>query len=682
MEIDDKIHPTLVFLVISAITILALAVILSNNSFAQTLHDRTLQVVNQTSRLDKNFQINVGNSPRTIDIFRDKVYVANHESNIISVISAENAIKIKDIEVEQDPRDIAIDQRSGKVYVANYGSDSVSVINGENAIKIKEIDVGRRPLAIGVDELQHVVYVTNSGDDSVSVIDGENDTKIGENIRVGEFPIDIRVLEEAIYVANRNSNDVSIISRENRSNVECIDVGLSPVAMGSSNGEIYVANSQGTFISVIPRERTTDAEKIPTICGEIRPIAKPIDVGKGPTAIDVDQRNQRNNTIYVANTDDNSISVIHSGRSTDAKKIPVGKGPTVINVDQSSGKVYVANTHDNSVSVIENDTKIRDIPVGNQPRGIHVDETTGTIYVANYGSDSVSLIEANMSKVVAGVTFQLNPFNSGRIKCDDRDDLDPQYDNLTPPLGELVFVSTSIECTAIPNEGFEFLSWEGNLGGGNSSKLLSFSRPVSTWDSFLEFLRIKSPDKPEATLKVTNFGAFTANFRELPPAVPSEYWIPLYGIIASTIVGWSIPGIIGWVKSKRDVRKLNYYHKQIASLYGDGKLDESDIEALDRLRSRVLDAYSQGKINEKHYESLGNEISILYEEIFRRKIDSLDNNNKTSNNKTTREQLDKIRNEVEYAYSKGKINDKHYDLLNKAISKLESKEGGGQELKL
>jgi hypothetical protein len=33
-----------------------------------------------------------------------------------------------------------------------------------------------------------------------------------------------------------------------------------------------------------------------------------------------------------------------------------------------------------------------------------------------------------------------------------------------------------------------------------------------------------------------------------------------------------------------------------------------------------------------------------------------------------------MKNEIEYAYSEGKINEKHYDLLNKAISKLDGKE--------
>ncbi len=52
-----------------------------------------------------------------------------------------------------------------------------------------------------------------------------------------------------------------------------------------------------------------------------------------------------------------------------------------------------------------------------------------------------------------------------------------------------------------------------------------------------------------------------------------------------------------------------------------------------------MDAYSKGKINEKHYESLRNEISTLYEEIFRKKIDSLDNDKNSPIKKSRQEQL-------------------------------------------
>jgi hypothetical protein len=200
--------------------------------------------------------------------------------------------------------------------------------------------------------------------------------------------------------------------------------------------------------------------------------------------------------------------------------------------------------------------------------------------------------------------------------------------------------------------------------------MITISPSASAWASVLDFLGIESSDEPEATLEITKFGAFTANFKELPPAIPSEYWIPLYGIIASTIVGWSIPSIIAWTKSKRDVGKLNNYHKQIASLYWDSKLDEKDIEPLNRLSSNIADAYSKGRINEKHNESLINEILMLYEKIFRERVEDL-LNTKPSSQKTRQEQLNEIRSEIEYAYSEGKIIEKHYDLLSKAISKLE-----------
>lgn len=84
----------------------------------------------------------------------------------------------------------------------------------------------------------------------------------------------------------------------------------------------------------------------------------------------------------------------------------------------------------------------------------------------------------------------------------------------------------------------------------------------------------------------------------------------------SSIVGWSIPSIIGWIKAKRQGGRLNQYHKTINSLYDDGKLDENDIIPLDKLKRNITDAYSKGKISDQQYEYLKNQISVLYEEAF------------------------------------------------------------------
>ena len=143
----------------------------------------------------------------------------------------------------------------------------------------------------------------------------------------------------------------------------------------------------------------------------------------------------------------------------------------------------------------------------------------------------------------------------------------------------------------------------------------------------------------------------------------------VYGIIASTIVGWSIPSIIGWTRSKGDVRKLDYYHQRIKSLYDDGKLDEKDVDPLDKLKTDVTDSYSKGKINEKHYERLNDEISILYDKIFRKRIEYLmDSPDKIS----SKEPINKLKNDIEVAQSEQKITEKQFDLLNKKMSDLEN----------
>jgi YVTN family beta-propeller protein len=56
-------------------------------------------VVKQTSGLYENAQIHVGKSPGTIGIdrFSGMVYVANEDSNTVSVISGWNNTKIGDI---------------------------------------------------------------------------------------------------------------------------------------------------------------------------------------------------------------------------------------------------------------------------------------------------------------------------------------------------------------------------------------------------------------------------------------------------------------------------------------------------------------------------------------------------------------------------------------------------------
>jgi uncharacterized membrane protein len=92
---------------------------------------------------------------------------------------------------------------------------------------------------------------------------------------------------------------------------------------------------------------------------------------------------------------------------------------------------------------------------------------------------------------------------------------------------------------------------------------------------------------------------------------------------------------------------------------------------LNTLYNKITDAYSEGKINNKQYTNLKSEISILYEEIYKKRIDS-------SNGNTIL--LDNINNDIKDAYAKGKINEQHYMLLIERISDSTNNRGSIRKL--
>ncbi len=63
--------------------------------------------------------------------------------------------------------------------------------------------------------------------------------------------------------------------------------------------------------------------------------------------------------------------------------------------------------------------------------------------------------------------------------------------------------------------------------------------------------------------------------------------------------------------------------KIINRLYDDNKLDTNNIESLDRLKTDVTGACVKVKISDQHYANLKNEISMLYEKIYQKRLESL-----------------------------------------------------------
>jgi hypothetical protein len=105
--------------------------------------------------------------------------------------------------------------------------------------------------------------------------------------------------------------------------------------------------------------------------------------------------------------------------------------------------------------------------------------------------------------------------------------------------------------------------------------------------------------------------------------------------------------------------------KEIDSL---SNLSENDkVKQLSTIISDIEDMRAKGKINNEYYTNLKKETSILYQDIFKKKIDSLNNVPEKDKGKL----LGEIKDDISDAYSKEKISELHYTLLKEKLSNYE-----------
>ena len=85
-----------------------------------------------------------------------------------------------------------------------------------------------------------------------------------------------------------------------------------------------------------------------------------------PTALSIIYINPKTNTIYLAYSGSNTVSVIDGKTNTVVKSIAVGVAPSAISINPGTHEIYVANSGSNTVSIINgtSSTLIKNIVVG------------------------------------------------------------------------------------------------------------------------------------------------------------------------------------------------------------------------------------------------------------------------------------------------------------------------------
>jgi gliding motility-associated-like protein len=117
------------------------------------------------------------------------------------------------------------------------------------------------------------------------------------------------------------------------------------------------------------------------------------------------------NFVYVANSGDNTVSVINVTTNLVTATIAVGAKPLSLSVSPDGTRVYVANSGDNSISVINTSTDkvIYTITQINSPYCVKVNLAFTLMYVANYNSKTVTVINTATNSVVTTIPVNDTP---------------------------------------------------------------------------------------------------------------------------------------------------------------------------------------------------------------------------------------------------------------------------------
>jgi DNA-binding beta-propeller fold protein YncE len=406
-------------------------------------------------------QVNVGSAPDgvAIDHTTDTVYVANSQDNTISVINGAtcNASVATGcsqtpptISLGDGPQGLAVDELTDTVYVANTNDGTISVIDGATCNATVRtgctatppaisLGAGAAPAAVVVDQTTDTVYAVaaGSGLGATWVINGATcnaiatggcqQVPIGAGVGADPVAVAFDAKSRQVLVLNQGDDSVSIVDGTtcNASvTTGCgkvapqIATGANPAALGldTATNTIYVSNQNDDDVSVL----TIDA-CAPDHTAGCRQIPASTSIGAEPIGAAIDSAT---NTIYVANQDDNDLSVINaatcnalvsSGCATKWTTAATGDNPLAVAVDQATNTVYVANSSpqnnpDGSAQSLDGSTvsvidgvhcnasitsscnSASTITVGQGPAALAVDEATNTIYVTNFDDGTVSVI--------------------------------------------------------------------------------------------------------------------------------------------------------------------------------------------------------------------------------------------------------------------------------------------------
>lgn len=273
------------------------------------------------------------------------LWAAGRNSNDIYAISLNTLQTVQRIPVGQSP--FGMDVVSGILYVANFDAGTLTrIFTPLRQRLLPDVMVGEEPSWVAADARTGRVWVPlHRGNGVAIVLYGSVWRKVYTG--PGAFAAAVDSTRRLAYVGNRDSKDVTVLDADEAYRIRSLSPGGSPfgMAVNEATGRLYVLH--GPAAGGCPANRLA----VYNASGFLER-----DVAVGDTCdggwIDVNPANGR---VYVAAMAANEVWILEADgavRSVLGAAQGIGRGPLGLAVDSVTSLIYVGNTGDNSISVI------------------------------------------------------------------------------------------------------------------------------------------------------------------------------------------------------------------------------------------------------------------------------------------------------------------------------------------